>query len=352
VVSITINSLPTGVLTNLVDTICKGSNVALTVNLTGAPPWAFTYSDGATNFDKNNISDASYNFNVSPDNTSFYTLFSVTDDNGCIATSLTGTADITVYEVPVANAGTDNEICELVYTLDAVPSAGSGVWIYPAVPVESSTDDALAQNQVTLSDYGTYTFIWTESNWNCIDSDDVKIIFWEPPTPAEAGADQLLSPYAKETLLEGNVPLVGTGEWTKLPSESIIDNPSDPNTRVSNLLSGEYKFVWTITNGVCPEESDAVKITINRLFIPSGFSPNGDDINQFFEVRGIINIPNELIILNSGGSEVYRQKNYQNDWDGTYKSGEELPDGTYYYIFYIYDTDKPREESGFVVIKR
>ena len=354
VVSITINSLPTGVLVSLVDTICKGSNVALTVNLTGVSPWDFTYSDGTTNFDKNNISNASYNFNVSPASSSGYTMFSLTDANGCSATSHTGTADITVYEVPVANAGADDEICELVYTFDAVPSVGSGLWTYPAVPVSSVTDNTQAQNQVTLSDYGTYTFTWTESNWNCIDSDDVEIVFWESPTPAEAGADQLLSSYAKETLLEGNVPLTGAGEWTKLPSESesIIEDPFDSGTRVRNLISGEYEFVWTITNGVCPEESDAVKITIKKLFIPSGFSPNGDKINDFFEVRGIIDIPNELIILNSGGNEVYRQKNYQNDWDGTYKTGEELPDGTYYYIFYIYDTDKPREESGFVVIKR
>ncbi len=356
VVSITINPLPTGVLTNLVDTICKGSNVALTVGLTGALPWDLTYSDGASDFDENNISNTSYNFNVSPTVDSDYSLVSLTDDNGCSATSLTltGSADITVYEVPVANAGTNDEICELIYAFNAEPSVGSGLWTYPAVPVLSATDNTQSQNQVTLSDYGTYTFTWTESNWNCIDSDDVEIVFWESPTPAEAGADQLLSSYAKETLLEGNVPLTGVGEWTKLPgeSESIIEDPFEPGTRVSNLLSGEYEFVWTITNGVCPEESDVVKITVNMLFIPSGFSPNSDEINDFFEIKGINDISNELIIINSGGNEVYRQKNYQNDWDGTYKTGEELPDGTYYYIFYIYDTDKPREESGFVVIKR
>lgn len=353
VVSITINPLPTGVLTNLVDTICKGSDVALTVNLTGTSPWDLTYSDGTTSFDKN-ISNAVDNFNVSPSSNSGFTLVSLTDANGCSATSLTGTADITVYEVPVANAGTDDEICELVYAFDAVPSVGSGLWTYSTVPVSSATDNTQAQNQVTLSDYGTYTFTWTESNWNCIDSDDVEIIFRESPTPAEAGADQLLSSYAKETLLEGNVPLAGVGEWTKLPgeSESIIEDPFDPNTRVSNLITGEYEFIWTITNGVCPEESDVVKITVKLLFIPSGFSPNGDDVNQFFEIKGINDISNELIILNSGGNEVYRQKNYQNDWDGTYKTGEELPDGTYYYIFYIYDADKPKEESGFVIIKR
>ncbi|MCH7657461.1 MAG: gliding motility-associated C-terminal domain-containing protein [Bacteroidetes bacterium] len=354
VVSVSIDPLPTGILTNLTDTICKGSNVVLIVDLTGASPWDLTYSDGTTNFNENGISTASHSFNVSPLSSSDFTLVLLTDANGCSDTSLTGTADITVYEIPVANAGADDETCELVYILDANPSVGSGLWTYAGVPVLSATGNTDAQNQVTLSDYGKYTFTWTESNWNCIDSDDVEVTFWESSTPAEAGEDQLLSSYAKETLLEGNVPLAGTGEWTKLPgeSESIIEDPSDPNTRVSNMITGEYEFVWTIINGVCPEESDVVKITVNRLFIPSGFSPNGDEINDFFEIRGIKDVPNLLIILNSGGNEVYRQKNYQNDWDGTYKSGEDLPEDTYYYIFYIYDPDNPREESGFVVIKR
>lgn len=353
VVTIGIDPLPTGAVSNVIDTICKGNDVDLTFNLTGTLPWDITYSDGAASFDVNNISNSAYNFTVTPDDNSIYTLSAVTDANGCVATDLTGSANVTVYEVPVADAGADNEICGLDYTLNAVPSVGSGLWTYPGVPVASINNDTQAQSQVSLSDYGTYTFTWTETNWNCIDSNDVEVVFWEPPTKANAGEDQLLASYAKETLLEGNQPLVGSGMWLRKDSESesIINDPLNPSTKVSNLIAGEYQFIWKITNGTCPEETDIVKITINKMFIPSGFSPNGDGINDFFEIKGINDISNELIILNSGGNEVYRQKNYQNDWFGTYKTGEELPDGTYYFIFYIYDSDKPKEQSGFVVIK-
>ncbi|MBE9510381.1 MAG: gliding motility-associated C-terminal domain-containing protein [Bacteroidetes bacterium] len=283
-------------------------------------------------------------------------------------TDASGVIDINVLPALGNNSiSTDQTTCynTIPAIIDGVlPTGGNSVYTYQW---EESTDNIVwspASGTNDLQNYqpGALTIpefyrrvIFSGAADCCSDTSNVVLINIDPlPTPAEAGADQLLSPYAKETFLEGNVPLVGVGEWTKLPgeSESFIEDPFNPNTRVSNLISGEYEFVWTITNGVCPEESDAVIITIKKLFIPSGFSPNGDEINDFFEIKGINDISNELIILNSGGNEVYRQKNYQNNWDGTYKSAEELPDGTYYYIFYIFDTDKPREESGFVVIKR
>ena len=43
-------------------------------------------------------------------------------------------------------------------------------------------------------------------------------------------------------------------------------------------------------------------------------------------------LQNELVVYNRWGDEVYRASPYQNDWQGTY-NGEDLPDGTYYYIY-------------------
>jgi flagellar hook assembly protein FlgD len=36
---------------------------------------------------------------------------------------------------------------------------------------------------------------------------------------------------------------------------------------------------------------------------------------------------------------VYSSGNYQNDWKGTNQSGDNLPDGTYYYVIYFDDSD-------------
>ena len=64
------------------------------------------------------------------------------------------------------------------------------------------------------------------------------------------------------------------------------------------------------------------------------FTPNGDDVNDFFIPINLDQYPNPtLMIYNRWGELVYKNKNYQNDWVGThYLSGEELNEGLYYYL--------------------
>jgi len=67
------------------------------------------------------------------------------------------------------------------------------------------------------------------------------------------------------------------------------------------------------------------------LKIPTLFTPNGDGKNDVFEIRGLQQYAeNELVIINRWGNEVYRQKNYQNNW-----KGDGLNEGTYYYLLRI-----------------
>jgi len=68
--------------------------------------------------------------------------------------------------------------------------------------------------------------------------------------------------------------------------------------------------------------------------IPEGFSPSGDNINDEFEIKNLLNIyPDfELTIFNRWGNPVFNTDNYQNNWDGYSFSGVQLPDGTYYYV--------------------
>jgi len=73
------------------------------------------------------------------------------------------------------------------------------------------------------------------------------------------------------------------------------------------------------------------KYSLASLSIPNLFSPNGDGINDAFEIRGIDQFAeNDLLILNRWGGEVYKQANYKNNW-----GGEGLNEGTYYYILRV-----------------
>jgi gliding motility-associated-like protein len=89
-----------------------------------------------------------------------------------------------------------------------------------------------------------------------------------------------------------------------------------------------------------------------NVFIPNGFSPNGDSYNQYWEVIDITLYPNnELQIFNRWGNLVYESAPYHNEWDGLNMSGENLPDGTYFYILKLND-DNNTSYSGYVVINR
>lgn len=77
-----------------------------------------------------------------------------------------------------------------------------------------------------------------------------------------------------------------------------------------------------------------------RIFIAQGegsiinfISPDGDGLNEVFDIKEI-NPDNEceISIMNRWGTEVFTKRQYQNDWRGTDKGGDQLPDGTYYYI--------------------
>lgn len=79
------------------------------------------------------------------------------------------------------------------------------------------------------------------------------------------------------------------------------------------------------------------------ILIYNGFSPNGDGINDLMIINGAEGCDVTLQVYNRWGNIVYKQDNYQNDWNGTWqKSGEDLPDGTYYYIVRFSNCDNDR----------
>jgi len=97
---------------------------------------------------------------------------------------------------------------------------------------------------------------------------------------------------------------------------------------------------------ICREET-SFTITYLDCPIPKGFSPNGDGINDSFDLsnHGV----SSLKIFNRNGTNVYSHgTGYMKQWDGKDKSGNQLPSGTYYYV--IEANHKTR--TGWVEINR
>lgn len=92
-----------------------------------------------------------------------------------------------------------------------------------------------------------------------------------------------------------------------------------------------------------------------------GLSPNGDGINDFWEIRGIENSPqNTVNIYNRWGDLVFTISNYNNQdrvFRGTANKltklgAGQLPNGTYFFDIKVQGTHNLKKLRGFIVLKR
>jgi len=87
-----------------------------------------------------------------------------------------------------------------------------------------------------------------------------------------------------------------------------------------------------------------------NVVVPNAFSPNGDGINDVWQIRGLSSYPDAVLqVFNRYGQQLYYSKSYNIPWDGTFK-GTQLPVGTYYYVVDLKIGEPPI--SGWVVILR
>jgi gliding motility-associated-like protein len=127
------------------------------------------------------------------------------------------------------------------------------------------------------------------------------------------------------------------------------DSSTSPYFKVTT--AGTYWVKVTDENGC--EAADTV--SINEVYcsvvkIPNAFTPNGDGINDTWDVYVLQFYPNcKVFIYTRWGQLVFSSTGYPKAWDGTF-NGKQLPVGTYYYIIDL-KNNKPLL-SGYVAIIR
>lgn len=129
---------------------------------------------------------------------------------------------------------------------------------------------------------------------------------------------------------------------------------------INNLDAGNYSV-----HVIIKEKPDTVLITkkdttinfkIEKIECPvvvsNHFTPNGDNYNDYLQISNIANYPKfELFIFNKWGQQVHSQKEKYTPWDGTW-NGINVPDQTYYYVFYFDGGNKKKVLKGDITILR
>lgn len=194
----------------------------------------------------------------------------VVDNNGCKSSS-----EVEIrYNFIEADAGDQQVICEDFTELrGSNPMQGTGTWGIKGgsgTAVFEDPNDPLTR--VTNLDRGENVLTWTIDNRNCSDVDEVIIINNKPTVP-NAGDDQALCD--PNTVLQGNVDVVGEGRWTvrsgsaAFSSTTHADPQMDPSANISGLTFGPNILRWTIENEGCALYDDVV-IEYNRIDAHAG----------------------------------------------------------------------------------
>ena len=127
-----------------------------------------------------------------------------------------------------------------------------------------------------------------------------------------------------------------------------------PNKGYAGTDSFTYEVCDNGNPALCAQATVNIQVVQSQVFIPEGFSPDGDGENDTFVIYGAEKYKVSLKVFNRWGYVVYESKVYKNDWDGTAQKGlvlgDKLPDGTYFYIVDLNNGEKPRTHS--LIIKR
>ena len=149
------------------------------------------------------------------------------------------------------------------------------------------------------------------------------------------------------------------GIWNAIQDNNIIFSPDNAtSTTVDNLKFGKNTVTWTLySSKACPPTIQNFLIDVTDIIRYTGFSPNGDNLNEYFVIDGLETNNaieyKDLTVFNRWGNVVYSNHQYDNSWNGHNMNGEPVPDDTYYYILKVQlkNTDQ-HLYKGFVVIKR
>jgi gliding motility-associated-like protein len=101
---------------------------------------------------------------------------------------------------------------------------------------------------------------------------------------------------------------------------------------------GEYIVKLTTTNENGCKTTSTQVITIEKdynLLAPNAFSPNGDNLNDYFIPKALplLNLPFTMLVYDRQGNLIFETKDANKPWDGVnFKTGAPASDGVYVWI--------------------
>ncbi|MDG1333387.1 MAG: gliding motility-associated C-terminal domain-containing protein [Crocinitomicaceae bacterium] len=326
-------------------TICQTQDFELTAS--GASSYSWTgpngFSSTSTTINQSNVGTAEQGY---------YAVVG-TDANGCSASD---SMLITIIPNPTISVTAD--LSSQTYCNGGIASltaTGASTYSWTGPNGYTATSDLITLLNLTASEQGYYVVSGTDAE-GC-STDDSLFVTVVTDVPAQSPSDTTICP--GEFII-----LNGSGGQSFTWSGPGGYSSSEQNPTVTNNATFDNAGLYTLTvvdaNGCLGYDSTYVEVTGSGdcLFIPNLFTPDKDNLNDFWVIPGIeAYVDAEVSIYNRWGNVVYTASPYNSDWDGTVNAGASLggndgrvPPGTYFYIINLNSGDKP-PYKGYVEVQ-
>lgn len=271
--------------------LCSGDVANLSFSGSGSWPLTVGYLEGANSATIVLPDAQTVQLNVTPSNTTIYTLISVADGTAPTCSSLlNGNVTLTVNQpVDAGIASAPFEFCAGVDTslvlADAITGADQGgLWIETSVtPSMDGGFNAVTGSFSTSGQApGTYTFQYLLSAVAPCSSDSETVTITIHPTPiADAGQIQTIDCDQTSVVLGGNATTQGNYSWT------LNGNIVGDTKELVVSEAGTYRLLVSNAAG-CTDEDETMVLLDNQAPIAESITING--VRCFGDINGSISI--------------------------------------------------------------
>lgn len=329
--AVTINSAggPTVSISSQTNISCSGGNTgAATVSATGGSgSYTYTWSpSGGNSASASGLAAGAYTVSVSDGSCTSYTTVTITQASGVTLTLSSTPANCTASDgtaTVTAIGGSGN------YTYTWSPSGGS-----------SSVASGLAP--------GNYT-VMVDDGTGCTASGTVTVNSINTGFSVDAGTSVWIQS-GSSTILNGTAPSGSSYTWT--PSSSL-DNPNSLNPVASPNQTTTYTLTVTNSSGCVSFDTVTVHIELpcGELFVPTAFSPNGDNQNDVLFVYGNCVTDLTFAIYDRWGEKVFETTTVATGWDGTFRGKALNPAVFAYYLKAVVDGKEVSQHGSITLVK-
>ncbi|MCG9970122.1 gliding motility-associated C-terminal domain-containing protein [Christiangramia crocea] len=261
-----------------------------------------------------------------------------------------------IYTVAAVNDCGDDSV-EITVVVNAAPDAPDVADTVPFCAIQSPTgadllgdddsltfytDEALSMMLTAEEELVAGTYYVTQTNDAGCESDaaEVEVTISDPGTPTTDDTNPEFCEYDDATIADLTASLDQTANITWYDSEDSME----PLSTGTALQDGVTYYASLYDSETDCDSSDRLAVTVTiedcPLLFPEGISPNGDGMNDIFDIENIEReYPNYTIeIYNRWGDVVYKGNANTPEWDGTAatQSGtlgdDVLPVGVYFYL--------------------